>query len=47
MDRMAFNAAVAMTEQTVSRQMSVNELANAKAIETSSTMTSAIINLRS
>ena len=29
MDRMAFNAAVAMTEQTMSRQMSVNELANA------------------
>ncbi|MFM6993003.1 MAG: flagellar basal body rod C-terminal domain-containing protein [Rhodoferax sp.] len=29
MDRMAFNAAVAMSEQTLSRQMSVNEMANA------------------
>jgi len=29
MDRLAFNAAVAMTEQSLSRQMSVNELANA------------------
>lgn len=29
MDRMAFNAAVAMNEQTLGRQMSVNELANA------------------
>jgi flagellar basal-body rod protein FlgF len=29
MDRMAFNAAVAMSEQTISRQMSVNEMANA------------------
>lgn len=28
MDRMAFNAAVAMNEQTLGRQMSVNELAN-------------------
>jgi len=28
MDRLAFNAAVAMNEQTVGRQMSVNELAN-------------------
>jgi flagellar basal-body rod protein FlgF len=29
MDRLAFNAAVAMNEQTIGRQMSVNELANA------------------
>ena len=29
MDRLAFNAAVAMNEQTLGRQMSVNELANA------------------
>ena len=28
MDRMAFNAAVAMSEHTIGRQMSVNELAN-------------------
>ena len=28
MDRMAFNAGVAMNEQTLGRQMSVNELAN-------------------
>jgi len=28
MDRLAFNAAVAMNEQTIGRQMSVNELAN-------------------